>query len=475
MDDPFGLLEIAAQPREGKHKTLPRKAYLTVISVLVVFILVLVTFFIFQGSNKATADIDVPSATIKITNLPNEVKTGETISFNLVFTNKGNNFSDSYALIQGEGLNLNPTIKQAQDIKSGEAGYVRKINEEESSVFDQKGDSGIRFEVGNLTANQSKTLTLTAVITSGSEVPAKLETKLFKPILTSTMCGFLGLKKCTQSTGNSQIASGVFQIEPAESGKIKLRPGFNFVSLPYLFTQGALSEFFSSLKTKWAYVYDPTTASYLDLNSADNVSKIKPGVAFWLYDKEGGEYALPNSRVETNPNETISIPLAIGWNQIGNPYSKRMILSGTKILVRELSDTGSETGTSYDLKTAISNATLSDPYFIAYSSSGSSSVSTVKALLGSTLEPFSGFLIKAEKKVSLIIPGKEVITPGDNLSAEERSKIETWISDTGLNQFGDPAGTVYSGGTPLFDEATGQTIDRFDYILKRHPDRPWNK
>jgi len=29
------------------------------------------------------------------------------------------------------------------------------------------------------------------------------------------------------------------------------------------------------------------------------------------------------------------------------------------------------------------------------------------------------------------------------------------------------------GGAPLFDEKTGQSIDKYEYILKNHPDRPW--
>jgi hypothetical protein len=62
-----------------------------------------------------------------------------------------------------------------------------------------------------------------------------------------------------------------------------------------------------------------------------------------------------------------------------------------------------------------------------------------------------------------------------NVSAEERIEIDLWIKDNNLNKYGDPKDTVYVGGTPLFDEKTGQTINRYDYILKKHPDRPWRK
>ena len=61
------------------------------------------------------------------------------------------------------------------------------------------------------------------------------------------------------------------------------------------------------------------------------------------------------------------------------------------------------------------------------------------------------------------------------ISLEEKQLIETWILENDLNQYGDPKDTVYAGGTPLFDEKTGKTIDKYDYILRRHPDKPWLK
>ena len=39
-----------------------------------------------------------------------------------------------------------------------------------------------------------------------------------------------------------------------------------------------------------------------------------------------------------------------------------------------------------------------------------------------------------------------------------------------LNEFGDPPGTVYPGGSPLFDEKTGRVTRRRDYIRQHHPD-----
>lgn len=57
----------------------------------------------------------------------------------------------------------------------------------------------------------------------------------------------------------------------------------------------------------------------------------------------------------------------------------------------------------------------------------------------------------------------------------ERAKIEKWIIDNRLNEYGDPLDTFYAGGTPLFDETTGKIMDRFEYIKKNHSDEPWNR
>lgn len=62
------------------------------------------------------------------------------------------------------------------------------------------------------------------------------------------------------------------------------------------------------------------------------------------------------------------------------------------------------------------------------------------------------------------------------VSNEEKADIDAWLEDNkdSVNEFGDPAGTYYTGGTPLFDETTGKVIDKYEYIVRRHPDRPWS-
>jgi hypothetical protein len=51
-----------------------------------------------------------------------------------------------------------------------------------------------------------------------------------------------------------------------------------------------------------------------------------------------------------------------------------------------------------------------------------------------------------------------------------KRRIDEWVRTNNLNPYGDPKDTIYAGGTPLFNEMTGQRLDKYEYILKRHPE-----
>lgn len=57
-----------------------------------------------------------------------------------------------------------------------------------------------------------------------------------------------------------------------------------------------------------------------------------------------------------------------------------------------------------------------------------------------------------------------------NLTDTQKRAVDGWLSANNLNEFGDAFGTFYAGGTPLFDEATGATIDRFKYLFEKFPE-----
>ena len=73
--------------------------------------------------------------------------------------------------------------------------------------------------------------------------------------------------------------------------------------------------------------------------------------------------------------------------------------------------------------------------------------------------------LEVEQKI-----GQEVF-----ISETEKQLIEAWMRENDLNRYGDIKDMVYIGATPLFNERTGQSIDRYEYILERHSDRPWKE
>jgi hypothetical protein len=62
------------------------------------------------------------------------------------------------------------------------------------------------------------------------------------------------------------------------------------------------------------------------------------------------------------------------------------------------------------------------------------------------------------------------IDAGAAAANSPESCVDAWLSARKLDTYGHPEGTMYAGGTPLFDEKTGETTDRITYLLARHPD-----
>lgn len=60
-----------------------------------------------------------------------------------------------------------------------------------------------------------------------------------------------------------------------------------------------------------------------------------------------------------------------------------------------------------------------------------------------------------------------------DLPEAEKSQIEAWLEKNSYNQYGDTPDTIYMGGTPLFDESTGEYTKLYDYLVKKYPNKPW--
>ncbi|MBI5549608.1 MAG: hypothetical protein HY901_37455 [Deltaproteobacteria bacterium] len=48
--------------------------------------------------------------------------------------------------------------------------------------------------------------------------------------------------------------------------------------------------------------------------------------------------------------------------------------------------------------------------------------------------------------------------------------VDRWLKAQDLNPYGDPRGTTYAGGNPLFDERTGVSEDRVERVTRKHPE-----
>ncbi|MDZ4221583.1 MAG: hypothetical protein U1C18_01780 [Patescibacteria group bacterium] len=57
-----------------------------------------------------------------------------------------------------------------------------------------------------------------------------------------------------------------------------------------------------------------------------------------------------------------------------------------------------------------------------------------------------------------------------NITDEQKTAIDAWLAANDLNRYGDPKGTFYAGGTPLFNESTGETTDRFEHLFAKFPE-----
>ncbi|MFY2557476.1 hypothetical protein ACN469_07615 [Corallococcus terminator] len=64
---------------------------------------------------------------------------------------------------------------------------------------------------------------------------------------------------------------------------------------------------------------------------------------------------------------------------------------------------------------------------------------------------------------------KETNTPEAHRAALE-SCVDRWLAKHKLDSYGNAEGTMYAGGTPLFDERTGESTDRMAYVFNQKPE-----
>lgn len=480
MEDPFNLAPPVFQINQKDNRQKPPKRWGWFAGVSAVVLSVAAIISIGLSRQQISADTTSYDYSVKIsfTNVTSDIKNGDNFSAAVQVTNGGtSSISDGYLLVSATGADVASTIKLS-DLQEGESGFLRSLTDSEKKKFDTTSAKGFYWYVGDLNAKQTKSQQIVGTATG---INIKIEAKMFSAQIVKSPCGFLNLATCEEQASSQQIGYEATSITAEEVAKISLRSGYNFITLPYILTPVDAKNMLNSLKDRYAYYYDPQSAGYLNLYQDESVNYIKPGYGFWLYSSTDQEVELPSNKSETNSNDNYTVNLSIGWNHLGNPFIKRIIVSADEILVSELSDDGTATGVTYSLKSAVDAGVISQPYVVKsknFTDSSGVQSDLTKILewktlgYGSTLDPFVGFLIKSEKKVAITFPGKDIVAPGDALTDAEKSLISNWIEENGLNEYGDPSGTVYSGGAPL--DSNGNTVNRYDYILQKNPSRPWN-
>lgn len=482
MRDPFALAPVAPQevkPQQPKTK-LPQKFYV-ILGVIVALIVVVFVVMIFKLRGSVSADVASTNYSIssKI-DLPQEKKyiSGDDLSTSLTISSAKSDV-DSFALIYGLGIDLTPTLSLNSGLSQDQIGYTRKITSKESEDFSEEGGNGIYLNVGEIGEGQAKSFPIRLTVFGGSGSDVQIIIKVFNRVTTSSSCGTLKLKTC-QNINNVQIGIDSFKYRLSSQAKVVLKPGYNFITLPYILTTDGAKTFINSISSHWAYYFKTDTSEFLDLKNESNLSYIKPGSGFWVYSEKGEDIILPDSKAEIGTGESFSVPLNIGWNYIGNPFTKTIILSANQVLFRELAEDGSPTGAIYSYKSAVDNSILSLPYILTAKglTDSSGQLTDLSKLMEwkilpfeSNIKPFIGVIVQSQKKGNLILSGKDIITACGKIADDEWRKIQNWLGQNGLNQYGDPQGTVYSQGAPV--DAAGQMQDQCDYILKNHPDRPW--
>jgi hypothetical protein len=61
------------------------------------------------------------------------------------------------------------------------------------------------------------------------------------------------------------------------------------------------------------------------------------------------------------------------------------------------------------------------------------------------------------------------VKTGSEPKASVDECLDRWLAAEKLDAYGSPEGTVYAGGSPLLDEATGTATSRWDYVVAKHP------
>jgi hypothetical protein len=67
--------------------------------------------------------------------------------------------------------------------------------------------------------------------------------------------------------------------------------------------------------------------------------------------------------------------------------------------------------------------------------------------------------------------GGSTATPlSDAERQAQENCLDKWLTEKKMDRYGHPEGTMYAGGSPIFNERTGESRDRLEYVYERLPE-----
>lgn len=446
-----------------------------IIIILLVAVSVLMTAIVYvitEGRLLTRADVTQIPATpefgVTVLNPQKTVSPSGVLSYTVEVKNSSPQAAKLAAFIAGYGIKYQPSESlNDRQLKPDE---IRLLSARQPENAKSENSNFLYWDIGSLDPNQSATRVVQGALPDISLSEVLTQIKLFK--IDEVRAGCLG-QKCLIDRTLRQAVAETFQSAKIEAApRVTLKRQYNLFTVPYALSPAEISSFITGLNPRWAWTYDSKSSSFIDLVRLENQSRIQPGVGIWLYSEDGGQVTFPAGATALKPDDNVSLQLYKGWNQLGNPYTYPMIVSGTDIVINK--PQGSEGPALVNNYQDAVGAKQISPFYLYISDSKGNNGRFEETQVGKTiLMPYDGFWVYSNEDYVLQFTGSKVTNPGENLTQEEKDQIQAWIKKNGLNSYGDPQGTVYAGGTPLFDERTGKVIDLYVYIVSRHPDRPW--
>ena len=333
--------------------------------------------------------------------------------------------------------------------------------------------TGVVWRVGEIGAGARQVLTISAKVSGSVGDKAVVKAAAYRVSTSGRRCGFLWLARCGIEVAELALAKDElsFLITPTETNRhtLALGKGYNLVSLPLILNAEGRKAFWEQFSKPEAWRLDGETGTWLDLTQAEHSAEIKPGNGFWLYHPDGGEIQLPPGET-ADISAKYAVKLTAGWNQIGNPYNKRIQLSGDQIIVQragqeDLSLAGAmEAGIIKNMLGAAGAVPKEE---------GETDISYLPLVPGRFVPPYTGFFVETGEAVTIVFSGQLLLAPGELLTAAEKAKILSWVNKNALDICGNPVSAGNSRGNPLLNTDTGEILDQFDCIIINHPDQPW--